>query len=146
MQLTPHFNLNEFTKSKTAVRLGVSNKPNVAELANLHRLAETLEKVRALVGRPLNISSGFRCQAVNDATPGSSKTSAHRRGLAADFTVNGIGVKALCLLIRESTVEYDQLIYEGEWVHLGLSTGAPRREELTAHFGGPRTVYTKGIK
>lgn len=145
MNLTPHFTLEELTVSQEAQRRGLANKPNIPELANLRRLAETLELVRELVGRPVVVSSGFRCLAVNRAV-GSGDSSAHVLGLAADFTVPGMTVKALCLLIRESGIEYDQLIYEGTWVHLGLSEGKPRREELTAHFAaGKRTTYTRGI-
>lgn len=145
MNLTPHFTLEELTVSQRATRLGIANKPNIEELANLRRLAETLERVRALVGRPVVVSSAFRSKVLNAATPGSSDTSAHVKGLAADFTVPGMAVKALCLLIRESGIEYDQLIYEGTWAHLGLAEGKPRQEELTAHFGGQRTTYTRGI-
>jgi len=144
MNLTPHFTLEELTVSQEAIRRGLANKPNIAELANLRRLADVLEKVRELVGRPVVVSSGFRSLPVNRAI-GSSDTSAHVKGLAADFTVPGMTVKALCLLIRESGIEYDQLIYEGTWAHLGLSEGKPRREELTAHFGGPRTTYSRGF-
>jgi zinc D-Ala-D-Ala carboxypeptidase len=144
MNLTPHFTLEELTISQEAVRRGLSNKPNIAELANLRRLAETLEKVRSLVGRPVVVSSGFRSLAVNRAI-GSGDSSAHVKGLAADFTVPGMTVKALCLLIRESGIVYDQLIYEGTWAHLGLSEGKPRSEELTAHFSRTGTTYTRGI-
>lgn len=145
MNLTPHFTLEELTVSQEAQRRGLANKPTIAEVANLRRLAETLERVRELVGRPVVVSSGFRSLAVNRAI-GSSDTSAHVKGLAADFTVPGLSVKALCLLIRESGIEYDQLIYEGTWTHLGLSEGKPRREELTAHFApGKKTTYSRGI-
>lgn len=145
MNLTPHFTLEELTFSDKAVRLGISNKPSIAELANLRRLAETLEQVRALVGGPLDVTSGYRCLEVNRAI-GSDDTSAHVKGLAADIRAKSMTPRALALLIRESGIEYDQLIYEGAWVHIGLSYGKPRREVLTAVFKkGEKTRYPKGI-
>lgn len=146
MKLSAHFTLAELTVSQEAVRRGWDNKPGPTEFENLKRLAATLELVRALGGgRPLVISSGYRSLRVNRAV-GSSDTSAHRKGLAADFTIPGIGVRALCLLIRESGIEYDQLIYEGGWVHLGLADGKMRREERTAIFKeGEPTRYPMGI-
>lgn len=146
MKLTEHFTLEEFTFSENATRLGIDNRPNVHELANLQRLAEVLEGVRALFGQPIRISSGFRSKALNSVTPGSSDTSAHTRGLAVDFTVKGFPVTDACRKIRDSGMVYDQLIHEGGWVHLGLSDGKPRREELRAVFMvGHRTQYLKGL-
>lgn len=145
MKLTQHFTLEEMTFSDTAVRLGIPNKPSIAEVANLRRVAETLEQVRALVGGPIDVTSGYRCLAVNRAI-GSDDTSAHVKGLAADIKTKLMTPRALALLIRESGIEYDQLIYEGAWVHIGLSYGKPRREELTAVFKkGQKTRYPRGI-
>lgn len=144
MNLTPNFTLQELIASQTAARRGIDNKPSIQELRNLTRLAETLEQVRTLVGRPVIVSSGYRSSALNKAIGGST-TSAHMRGLAADFACNGITPVDLARRIAGSDIEFDQLIYEGTWVHLGLSAGKPRREVLTAHFGGGRTAYTKGL-
>ncbi len=144
MHLTPHFTLQELTASQTAARRGIDNRPNIQETRNLTRLAETLEQVRALVGRAVLVSSGYRSQALNKAIGGSA-TSAHMRGLAADFSCNGITPVELARRIAASDIVFDQLIFEGTWVHLGLSAGKPRREVLTAHFGGGRTAYTKGL-
>lgn len=142
--LTEHFTLDEFTESQTATRKGIANKPSAAEINNLRRVAEVLEQVRALYGRPLTISSGYRSAALNAAV-GGSKTSAHLRGLAADINVPGVSPRDLALKIRDSGIPFDQLIHEGTWVHIGLADGAPRREVLTAHFGSGPTSYTHGI-
>lgn len=144
MNLSPHFTLAELTFSQTATRLGIDNTPTEAIEANLRRLCGTLEQVRALVGRPIRVSSGYRSCAVNAAV-GSGPGSAHVLGLAADFTCSGLTPKALAVLIRESDIEFDQLIYEGTWVHIGLATGLPRREVLTANFSGGHATYTRGI-
>ena len=142
MQLSPHFTLSELTVSETAARRGISNVPDAKALANLARLAGVLEQVRSLVGRPVVVTSGYRSKAVNKAIGGST-TSAHMTGLAADINCPGLTPKQLCQRIEASGIQYDQLILEFDgWTHIGLSEGAPRRQELTIRKG---TGYLEGI-
>jgi hypothetical protein len=144
VNLSPHFTLDELTASQVATRRGIDNKPGAPIVRNLTVLAATLERVRALVSRPLTVSSGYRCPDLNKWV-GGAPSSAHTLGLAADITCNDIWPKDLARLIRDSDIQFDQLIYEGSWVHIGLSTGAPRQEVLTAHFDQGRATYSKGI-
>jgi len=144
VKLTPHFSLAEFTDSPTALRKGISNLPNDTAIGNLQRVADTLELVRALFDRPLVISSGYRSSALNAAV-GGSRNSAHLTGLAADFIVPGVLPSEVAKAIAKSNISFDQVIYEGSWTHLGLAAGVPRREVLTAHFGGGPATYTRGI-
>lgn len=143
MKLSPHFTLEELTASQTAVRKGIPNAPSPVVVANLTRLAATLEQVRALTG-PVSVSSGYRSFQLNAAV-GGAKDSVHTLGLAADITVSGMSPRQLATNIRDSDIEYDQLIYEGTWVHLGLSDKANRRECLTATFKGGKASYSIGI-
>ena len=144
MNLSPHFTLEELTNSQTAVRQGIDNVPPPHELQNLFRVAEILEQVRDLVGKPINVSSGYRSPSLNKAI-GGAPDSAHVKGLAADINAYGMSARDLALKIQASGILYDQLIYEGTWVHIGLSDTPPRRESLTAHFG-TKTTYSKGIQ
>ncbi len=144
MKLSPHFSLDELTASQTATRRNINNIPSSEIIRNLVRLAEVLEQVRELANRPLTISSGYRSPALNQWVGGAS-TSAHTLGLAADITCSGLTPRALALLIRDSDIEFDQLIYEGTWVHVGLCVGQQRGQVLTAVFAGGRTTYSKGI-
>ena len=144
MNLSEHFTLEEMVASQIATRRRLDNRPGVQELANLRRVCATLEEVRALVGAPVMVSSGYRSKAVNQAAGGASN-SAHMRGLAADINVPGMDSKALAKLILASNIIFDQLIYEGTWVHFGLSEGKPRREVLTATFNQGGTTYFQGI-
>jgi len=119
-KLSPHFSLEEFTRSQTATRQNIDNTPDDEQLNNLKRVAYTLEIVRLLLDRPIIISSGFRCLELNKAI-GSSDKSWHTKGLAVDFHVNGMIPGVVISQIRD-VVGYDQLIDEFEgWVHLGLS-------------------------
>lgn len=144
MNLSPHFTLAEMTVSQEAERRSIANIPPPNVIANLRRTAWLLEDVRALVGRPVSVSSAYRSPALNQAV-GGALNSAHMLGLAADIVASGVLPRALALLIRESNIQFDQLIYEGAWVHIGLTHGAPRREVLTAKFINGRAVYTPGL-
>lgn len=150
-QLSPHFALSELTASQTATRLGLRNEPSSLIIANLTRLALLLEQVRTLLGgKPIVVSSGYRSQAVNRAVGGAA-SSAHVDGLAADFICPGYGTpQQICRAIVDSPLRFDQVIYEGTWVHLAApknaNTPAPRRDVLTAVFsGGGGVRYIKGI-
>ena len=88
--MTPHFSLNEFTRSQTASRLGIDNTPPDRVKKNLKLLAEAvLEPVRSHFGKPVRISSGYRSLALNDAV-GSKSSSQHTKGEAADFEIPGV--------------------------------------------------------
>ena len=133
-QLTPHFTLEEFTLSQTASRMGIANTPTGQELENVHSTARTLERVRGLLAnKPVLISSGYRCPAVNAAVGGSS-TSAHMSGLAVDFTCPGYGDPlAICKALepRLAELQVDQLIHEyDDWGHLAIA--APGAQGVSA--------------
>lgn len=144
MNLSEHFTLEEMVASQIATRRRLDNRPGPKELANLRRLCSTLEQVRAAAGAPVVVSSGYRSKAVNQAVGGAA-SSAHLQGLAADITVPGMSPKALAKLIMVSGIIFDQLIYEGTWVHIGLSEEMPRRQVLTATFNPGGVVYSQGI-
>lgn len=133
MELTPHFSLHELTHSDVAVRRGLDNAPNPGEVANLRSLCETvLEPTRWLLGVPLRVNSGFRAPAVNAAV-GGKQNSAHLHGRACDFVPVGMPLGEAFLMIRQSSIPYDQVILEfNAWIHLAIAPrGAdPRRQAL----------------
>jgi hypothetical protein len=145
MKLSEHFNLDEFTTSQTATRKGIDNTPSPAVTERLRMLAATLEQVRSLLGNnSIRISSGYRSLALNRAI-GSGDTSAHVLGYAVDFTCPKFGTpKEVANKIAESPIKFDQLIYEGTWIHLSVDP-RNRREVLTATFKGGKAKYSKGI-
>jgi uncharacterized protein YcbK (DUF882 family) len=135
--MTPNFTLEELTHTD---HREFDNTPNATELANLQRLAEFLEIVKAtLGGKPIMVNSAFRSKAVNDAV-GSKDTSQHRLGCAADIRVPGMTpdevVKALFDL------PYDQIIREFDrWVHISVPNvagAAPRKSKLIIDKAGTR--------
>lgn len=144
MNLSPHFTLAELTHSQTAARLGLDNDPPPDVLENLRRTALGLEMVRALVGAPVVVSSGYRSPQVNRAV-GGAKASQHLTGQAADITAPGFGTPAeLVRAIVGSQIPYDQCILEfpgptgkGGWCHISFAE-APRREALVIDHDGAR--------
>lgn len=150
MQLSPHFTLEELTRSQTATRLGLANVPSPIVVDNLKLTAARLEQVRtALGGKPILIDSGFRSIAVN-ARVGSQSTSAHCKGLAVDFICPEFGSPlSICMAIMAAGIVFEQLIFEGTWVHLAVSPAGQtvaRNEVLTAVFkSGAPTRYLKGL-
>lgn len=144
MKLGKYFTLEEMTRSQTAARRGLPNQPTAKQLESLKALVRNvLDPLREALGRPVNINSGFRSEAVNKAVGGSS-SSQHRYGEAADIVVPGLTVEQVVARIRSLNLPFDQLIDEfGSWVHVSHGP-RHRREVLRARrdFNG-RTIYTK---
>ena len=87
MQISKHFSLRELTKSQMAERLGINNSPSPEHIVNLSHLTEhLLEPLRALVQKPIVVTSGYRCPALSEAI-GSSAKSQHCVGSAVDIEV-----------------------------------------------------------
>lgn len=128
-RLTPHFDAAEL--SHTDRKIENICPPSLA--GNMLRLAETLEQVRTLLGVPIHVNSGYRCEELNSAVGGVSN-SAHLEARAADFWPLGFDLAKAFDLIRHSDIIFDQLIFEQTWIHLAIAE-KPRREVLTAHMG-----------
>ena len=143
--LSEHFSLDEFTASQEATRHSINNTPSEKVVENICMLAALLEQVRELLGgHSIRISSGFRSLALNRHI-GSNDTSAHIRGWAADFTCPFFGKPIdVAKKIAESNLKFDQLIFEGTWVHISCDP-QNRRQLLTARFKDGHTYYTTGI-
>jgi hypothetical protein len=139
--LTEHFTLEEMTFSETAIRKGFDNTPSVKEIANLVRVATLLEQVRKITNKPIQISSGYRCKELNQAV-GSSETSQHRIGCAADIKVAGMTPNQVVEAIIDSDIQYDQLIREFDsWVHISVPNTpdmTPRNQTLIIDKSGTR--------
>ena len=153
MKLTEHFSLNEFTASQEATRHNINNTPSEKVVENLRMLAALLEHVRELRGgNSIRISSGYRSLALNQHI-GSSHTSAHIFGYAADFTCPAFGTPLeVAKKIAGSNLKFDQLILEGVsqskpegvWIHISCDP-KNRRQLLTAQFKGGKAFYKEGI-
>jgi len=133
MQLTPNFSLEQLIFSETAEREGINNGPGAELMDNLQRLARGLEQVQALIGFPLEISSGYRCPELNRRVGGASG-SQHTLGMAADFICPAFGSPVdIIQAVRASDIVFDQCILEyAKWVHMSFSS-TPRGRILTIY-------------
>ena len=139
--LSKYFSLAELTKSSYAARLGIDNVPTGQNLINLKAAALKMDEVRKLLGKPIYISSGYRCPEVNAAV-GGSKTSTHLTGEAFDFTCPEFGtVDRVFEAIRKSPLRYDQLLNEyQQWCHIGFGKQL-RHQQLNVKRINGKTVY-----
>ena len=145
MQLTEHFKLEEFTHSNIASRLRIDNHVPDELMVNIYLTANKLELVRKALGKPIVITSGYRCPLLN-ARVGGVSTSAHTKGLAVDFHSSYGTPKQICQRLIDSGVQFDKLIQEhNQWVHIGFGPGDNRQIVLTAVKQGGKTVYVNGL-
>ena len=129
--MTEHFSFNELTDSENHPELIVANRVSAqVYLKQLKYVAATLEEVRAVLGVPMKVTSGFRNPALNKAVGGSA-TSGHTLGLCADFRPIGMEVKEAFKLIKENKhlcPSLKKCIYENikgsQWLHIESKTEA----------------------
>jgi hypothetical protein len=147
MKISEHFTLEELTFSEAAARRGLDNTPSAIVIANLGLVAAVMERIRALLGgRPIVVHSGYRSTQVNRAVGGVA-TSAHCSGLACDFACHEFGTPyQVALTIVKSDIEYDQLILEYGWVHVGLVQEGVLSRQETLTKRSPEATYESGIR
>lgn len=121
------FTISELTKSNVARQRNIKNIPDKKQEKNLIALVENiLDPLREAYGKPIIVTSGFRCQVLNKIVGGSS-TSQHQTGEAADIRTIEDTVeenKKLFDLIQKLNLPFDQLIneYNFDWVHVSYSS------------------------
>ena len=140
MNLSEHFTLDELTFTN---HREFDNTPNELQIDNLYRLADFLEDVRSVLGKPILVDSGFRSKAVNAAVGGMGN-SQHLRGCAADIRVPGMTPAEVVRAIHKTKLPYDQLILELSWTHISIPDTddiKPRKMALVIDKSGTR-LYT----
>ena len=99
----------------------------------MNRLADYLDRIREKLGKPILISSGYRCPVLNKSV-GGVYNSQHLKGLAADLLC--ADMSKLESVLRE-TGGFDQLIKEHRkglpnsfWYHVSVCprNGKPRNQ------------------
>ena len=111
-----YFSYSEFFKSEVAEKHKVSNIPDYAQLSqvlgNIKALVSNiLDPLRAMIGRPIIITSGYRSKRVNELV-GGSIFSQHMSGKAADIHVQGYTPEQMDMVYRtiQMYYDFDQLI------------------------------------
>lgn len=121
-----YFSIAELTKSETANKRKIDNKPTKEVENCLNQLIDNiLDPLREAYGQPIIVSSGYRCPELNKAV-GGAKTSQHTLGQAADIYTKSNSKesnKQLFELIKQLKLPFDQLIneYNYSWIHVSYS-------------------------
>ena len=149
MGISKHISNKEGVYSRTALRLGIENKPNKEQLANMKLLAENIfEPLRAYVGGPIKINSFFRSPELNKAIGGSTKSQhCHGQAIDLDDTFGRCTNAEMFKFIKEH-LDFDQIIWEfgddknPDWVHVSyVSPGQNRKRCLKAYKEKGKTNY-----
>ena len=147
MILSKNFTLEELTKSNTALRLGINNKPSKEGILKLTLLATSLlQPIRDTIG-PIRITSGYRSPILSE-TIGSSSNSQHCRYEAVDLQFVKRGIMDNLMIYQalvDLDLEFDQCILEfgngteyidptyPAWVHLSWKVSDNRNQVLIAY-------------
>ena len=121
-KMTPkfkYFNINEMLYSPTAEKCGIDNVPKDERiLDNIYNVLSNLDNIREVYGKPIIITSGYRCPQLN-AKVGGKSNSQHLKGEAADLKFD---VDLLNCIIQ--FYHFDQLITEKsknkKWIHISF--------------------------
>lgn len=128
-----YFTIKELTHSVTAEFYGIDNTPSDEAVASLTYLVDNLlDPIREKWGSPINVTSGYRCAKLNKKVGGSA-TSQHMKGEAVDISTGDKYLNSqLFDIIRNSELEYDQLIDEKNysWIHVSLKRSGNRNQIL----------------
>lgn len=116
MQLTANFSLSEFRS-----KCGADFPPLV--LKNIQDLAKALQVIRNELRVPITINSGYRSPEHNNRI-GGAQNSMHTRGLAVDFSAQGMAPNAVAAiierLISEGKIPQGGLKAYKTWVHYDI--------------------------
>ena len=127
MKIAEHFTVKELTDTSYADVLAENILYALDHFNELTRLAQFCERVRAILGVPMTITSGVRCLKLNKKV-GGVDTSDHVKLMAVDFVPSKIKLKTAFDKIRNSNLDYKQLILEkNTWIHISIGD---KRENL----------------
>lgn len=132
MNLTKNFTLEELIHSDTAIRKGIKNTPNNTVVGNLRLLCDkVLQPIRDKYGKPISVTSGYRCYDLNKAVGGVGN-SQHLTGEAADITSSNNKElwKLIVKMVENKEIVVDQLIDEKhlQWIHISYKKDTNRNQ------------------
>lgn len=138
-KLSNNFTLGEFTASETAAKKGINNTPTLVDIYHMQELCTfLLQPIRDAWGKPIKVTSGFRCYALNKAVGGAVQ-SVHMRGYAADLKPASGSYKefeefVVNFLKEHPEIRFDQCIRErsgnSKWLHIGYKNNVGKQRGL----------------
>ncbi|MBQ9546798.1 MAG: peptidase M15 [Bacteroidales bacterium] len=152
-----YFTIDEFTRSDITAIHGIDNSPSLYAIGNLTALViNVLDPVRAAMGKPICVTSGYRCPELNARIAGASSDSQHTKGEAADIVIakGGKWDNHLlgCAIVRLGN--FDQVIFENvgkddllpDWIHVSWKRTGTNRHEIRKHVKGSGPIEQKKRK
>lgn len=148
--ITKNFSWEEMQFSQTAQRIKIDNSIPAKYRENMERLCkEVLQPIRDAWGKPIVISSGYRCPKLNKAVGGAAN-SQHAFGSAADIhtventlTENKKLWDVIITLATAGKIKCRQIIWEYgkkgvgmKWIHLSVNDSEHARQENKQIFVG----------
>lgn len=140
-KISKHISYTEATKSKTAIKYGINNKPSDSIIKVMKETALNIfEPLREYFGVPIAVTSFYRSKELNSKLKG-SLTSQHCTGEAMDLDADVLGMitnRDIFNYIKDN-LEFDQLIWEfgndkePAWVHVSYSRNNNRGIILKAY-------------
>lgn len=124
-----YFTLEELLKTSYKI----VNLPSWEVIEHLNELAQFLDQLRIAYGKPIYVSSGFRCPQLNTAV-GGVQNSVHQKGWAADVYAKDMAGFISFIKSWAPGKAFDQIIIEtsktSRWVHIGIrnNKGEQRRK------------------
>lgn len=148
-RISEHISYKEGIKSNTATRLNINNTPDDYQITNMVNIGiNVFEPLRKYVGGPIRINSFYRCEELNRAIGGSSR-SQHCEGRAIDLD-DTLGHKTNAEMYRyiKDNLSFDQLIWEfgddnnPDWIHVSyVHPDENRKRCLRAERINGKTTY-----
>ena len=140
IKLTPHFSLFELAGTSVEKYKKLNLLKAQEQMGKMYMLAGFAERVREIVGKPLIITSGYRCPELNKAI-GGAITSQHIFCEAIDFVVKGLRPEDVFNRIVTSDLKYNQIIIErntkgSQWVHISIGSFKQKLQ-----FDGKKYIY-----
>lgn len=132
------FTLAELIKSSTADRHHIDNTPPADVIQNLqYGVDMILDPLRRLYGKPIIITSGYRCEKLNKLV-GGVKSSWHTKGNAADIHVASLTEATKLFNNLQKMPSVDTVLFEhsgtGQWLHVQWDMTKTPRHHFNFNF------------
>lgn len=132
------FTLRELTKSSTASRNHIDNSPSEDIVRNLqYGVDMVLDPLRRLYGKPIVITSGYRCPELNKRVGGVAN-SWHTQGNAADIHVSSLAEASRIFSNLQKIPSVDTALFEhstsGQWLHVQWNINKTPRHHFNFNF------------
>lgn len=131
-KLSDNFFLSELTHTDNAALQEVNRTLSDNQVQKLGKLARHGEAIRSICGGSVRVHSGYRSDALNSTTAGSSSTSQHPKCEALDFDIIGQSLddsfQRLYAAAKAGRFQFGQLIIEeatrsygvARWLHCSI--------------------------